>query len=104
MKPEEIRQKREEAGWTRQTFAELIGAPASAIYKWEKGLSQPSRKNLKRLEDVFSSKADSGAGNDSEEVQHLRQRISDLENLVASKEETIQILKEFLDKKRSSTN
>ena len=98
MKPEEIRQKREEAGWTPQTFAELLGAPTSAIYKWEKGHSRPSKKNQKRLEEVFSG-SDSGAGNDSEEVQHLRQRISDLENLVAAKEDTIQILKEFLDKK-----
>ena len=65
MKPEEIRQKREEAGWTRQTFAELVGAPTSAIFKCEKGHSRPSRKNLKRLEDVFYGSADSGAGNDS---------------------------------------
>ena len=104
MKPEEIRQKREEAGWSQQELAEKVGAPSSSVYKWEKGMSRPSKNNQKRLEDVFSSKADSGAGNDSEEVQHLRQRISDLENLVASKEDTIQILKEFLDKKRSSTN
>ena len=71
MKPEEIRQKREESGWSRQELAEKIDAPASGIYKWEKGHSRPSKKNLKRLEDVFNGSADSGAGNDSEEVQHL---------------------------------
>ena len=103
MKPEEIRQKREEAGWSQQELAEKVSAPSSSVYKWEKGMSRPSKNNQKRLEDVFSSKADSGAGNDSEYIKHLRQRISDLENLVASKEDTIQILKEFYIK-RSSTN
>ena len=53
MKPEEIRQKREESGWSRQELAEKIDAPASGIYKWEKGHSRPSKKNLKRLEDDF---------------------------------------------------
>ena len=94
MEPEEIRRKREEAGWTRQTFAELIGAPTSAIYKWEKGHSRPSRKNLKRLEDVFSGK-DSGAGNHSDD-QHLRQRIIDLEARLEDKDKNIALLEDAL--------
>ena len=95
MEPEEIRRKREEAGWTRQTFAELIGAPTSAIYKWEKGHSRPSRKNLKRLEDVFSGK-DSGAGNNHSDDQHLRQRIIDLEARLEDKDKNIALLEDAL--------
>ena len=98
MKPEEIRQKREDAGWTRQTFAELVGAPTSAIYKWEKGHSRPSKKNLKRLEDVFNGSADSGAGNASGENEYLHKRIADLEALVASQEKTIEAFRTALER------
>ena len=98
MEPDEIRQKREEAGWTRQTFAELVGAPTSAIYKWEKGRSRPSKKNLKRLEDVFSGKIDSGAEKASGENDYLQKRIADLEALVASQEKTIATLRTALEK------
>jgi len=96
MEPAEIRRKREEAGWTRQTFAELVGAPTSAVYKWEKGTSKPSPRNRKRLEEVFSGSTNSGPGNDSEEVQHLRQRIVDLEGRLADKGKNIALLEEAL--------
>ena len=102
MEPEEIRRKREEAGWTRQTFAELVGAPTSAVYKWEKGTSKPSPRNRKRLEEVFSGSTNSGAGNDSEEVQHLRQRIVDLEGRLADKEKNIALLEEALSIAKST--
>jgi len=96
MEPEEIRQKREDAGWTRQTFAELVGAPTSAIYKWEKGHSRPSKKNLKRLEDVFNGSADSGADNALGENKYLHKRIADLEALVESQKQTIELQAEAL--------
>ena len=98
MKPEEIRQKREDAGWTRQTFAELVGAPTSAIYKWEKGHSNPSKKNLKRLEDVFNGSVDSGAKIASGENEYLHKRIADLEALVASQEKTIEAFRTALER------
>tara|TARA_R100000808_G_scaffold6538_2_gene19411 strand:- start:614 stop:922 length:309 start_codon:yes stop_codon:yes gene_type:complete len=98
MDADEIRDQREKAGWSRQELAEKIDAPASGIYKWEKGHSRPSKKNLKRLEDVFNGSADSGAGNASGENEYLHKRIADLEALVASQEKTIEAFRTALER------
>tara|TARA_Y100001938_G_C7983488_1_gene375645 strand:- start:468 stop:776 length:309 start_codon:yes stop_codon:yes gene_type:complete len=98
MKPEEIRQRRENLGWSQQELAEKVGAPSSSVYKWEKGMSRPSRNNQKRLEDVFNGTADSGAVNASGINEYLHKRIADLEALVASQEKTIEAFRTALER------
>ena len=93
-----IRQARQANGWSQQELAEKVGAPASSVYKWEKGMSKPSKSNQKRLEDVFNGSVDSGAKTASEENEYLHKRIADLEALVASQEKTIEAFRTALER------
>ena len=48
-----IRQLREEWGWSQLDLAVQIGASASAVYKWERGLAVPHPKYQRRLAALF---------------------------------------------------
>ena len=51
--PEKLKQKREELGLEQQELAELIGVSKQAYFKWEKGLSKPTKANIAKLEKVL---------------------------------------------------
>lgn len=50
--PDKLKQKREELGLEQQELAELIGVSKQAYFKWEKGLSKPTKANIAKLEKV----------------------------------------------------
>ena len=50
--PEKLKQKREELGLEQQELAERIGVSKQAYFKWEKGLSKPTKANIAKLEKV----------------------------------------------------
>ena len=52
-KPDKLKQKREELGLEQQELAELIGVSKQAYFKWEKGLSKPTKANIAKLEKVL---------------------------------------------------
>lgn len=51
--PDKLKQKREELGLEQQELAELIGVSKQAYFKWEKGLSKPTKANISKLEKVL---------------------------------------------------
>ncbi|OFN53841.1 MULTISPECIES: helix-turn-helix domain-containing protein [unclassified Streptococcus] len=51
--PDKLKQKREELGLEQQELAELIGVSKQAYFKWEKGLSKPTKANIIKLEKVL---------------------------------------------------
>lgn len=51
--PDKLKQKREELGLEQQELAELIGVSKQAYFKWEKGLSKPTKVNIAKLEKVL---------------------------------------------------
>lgn len=51
--PDKLKQKREELGLEQQELAELIGVSKQAYFKWEKGLSKPTKVNIAKLEEVL---------------------------------------------------
>lgn len=51
--PDKLKQKREELGLEQQELAELIGVSKQAYFKWEKGLSKPTKANIAKLEKVL---------------------------------------------------
>ncbi|VHG71055.1 putative transcriptional regulator [Streptococcus pyogenes] len=51
--PDKLKQKREELGLDQQELAELIGVSKQAYFKWEKGLSKPTKVNIAKLEKVL---------------------------------------------------
>ena len=51
--PEKLKQKREELGLEQQELAERIGVSKHAYFKWEKGLSKPTKANIAKLEKVL---------------------------------------------------
>lgn len=55
--PDKLKQKREELGLEQQELAELIGVSKQAYFKWEKGLSKPTKANIDRLEKVLKVSA-----------------------------------------------
>ncbi len=50
---DKLKQKREELGLNQQELAELIGVSKQAYFKWEKGLSKPTKANIAKLENVL---------------------------------------------------
>jgi len=96
MKKEEIKAARKKLGLTLQEVAQKVGAPYSAVYRWEKGDNKPSARNLKRLEDLFAGKL--SEKEESSEIGYLRMRVADLEALVASQEKTLEIFRTALEK------
>jgi len=96
MKPDEIKAERTRLGLTLQELAQKIGAPYSAVYRWEHGDNKPSARNQKRLIDLFAGKLpESEEGN---EKDYLRKRIEDLEAMVASQEKTLEVFRTALEK------
>mgnify|MGYP000869136910 FL=1 len=53
--PDKLKQKREELGLEQQELAELIGVSKQAYFKWEKGLSKPTKVNIAKLEKVLKN-------------------------------------------------
>lgn len=51
--PEKLKQKREELGLEQQELAERIGVSKQAYFKWEKGLSKPTKANIAKLEKIL---------------------------------------------------
>ena len=51
--PEKLKQIREELGLEQQELAERIGVSKQAYFKWEKGLSKPTKANIAKLEKVL---------------------------------------------------
>ena len=51
--PEKLKQKREELGLEQQELAKIIGVSKQAYFKWEKGLSKPTKANIAKLEKVL---------------------------------------------------
>lgn len=51
--PEKLKQKREEFGLEQQELAKLIGVSKQAYFKWEKGISEPTKANLDKLEEIL---------------------------------------------------
>lgn len=56
---DKLKQKREELGLDQQELAELIGVSKQAYFKWEKGLSKPTKANIAKLERVLKVPAGS---------------------------------------------
>ena len=48
-----IRQLREDRGWTQLALAVRAGVDPSMVYRWERGLTRPSRHNVLRLARLF---------------------------------------------------
>lgn len=90
----DIKNKRLALKFSQKDLAEKLGVPTNTVYKWEKGLLNPSKKNLERLEAVFS-----GQELDIQtDVQSLKQRIKDLERIIDAKDELIDVYKKALEK------
>jgi len=90
----EIKKNRTAMNLSQKDLAEKLGVPTNTVYKWEKGLLNPSKKNLERLEAVFS-----GQELDIQtDVQSLKQRIKDLERIIDAKDELIDVYKKALER------
>jgi putative transcriptional regulator len=48
-----IRQLRQERGWTQADLADRLGVSASAVWKWERGLTRPRWPHLRDLVLLF---------------------------------------------------
>lgn len=51
--PDKLKAKRQELCLRQQDIAEQLGISKQAYSKWEKGLSQPTKTNLTKLEDLL---------------------------------------------------
>ena len=93
-----IKAERNRLGLTLQEVAEKVGAPYSAVYRWEKGQNKPSARNLKRLQDLFAGKLSENPESNESEVEYLRKRVADLEAMLASQEKTLAVFRTALEK------
>jgi len=94
MKPDEIREARMALGLTVQDVSKKLGAPYSAVHRWEKGENRPSAKYIAALRDLFDGKQTAG---EKSEVDFLKQRIADLEKQLEDQREIINVFKAALE-------
>jgi len=94
MKPNEIREARMALGLTVQDVSKKLGAPYSAVHRWEKGENRPSAKYIASLRDLFDGKQTAG---EKSEVDFLKQRIADLEKQLEDQREIINVFKAALE-------
>ena len=94
MKPNEIREARMALGLTVQDVSKKLGAPYSAVHRWEKGENRPSAKYIAALRDLFDGKQTAG---EKTEVDFLKQRIADLEKQLEDQREIINVFKAALE-------
>tara|TARA_S200002703_G_scaffold149213_1_gene146562 strand:+ start:1236 stop:1571 length:336 start_codon:yes stop_codon:yes gene_type:complete len=94
MEPNEIRKARMERGLTIQEVSDKIGAPYSAVHRWEMGKNKPSAKYISALTRLLND-GDLGE-TEASEVDFLKKRILDLEALVESQKQTIELQAEAL--------
>ena len=94
MEPNDIRKARMERGLTIQEVSDKIGAPYSAVHRWEMGKNKPSAKYISALTRLLNG-GDLGETEVSE-VDFLKKRISDLEALTESQKQTIELQREAL--------
>jgi len=94
MKPNEIREARMALGLTVQDVSKKLGAPYSAVHRWEKGENRPSAKYIAALRDLFDGKQTAG---EKLEVDFLKQRIADLEKQLEDQREIINVFKAALE-------
>ena len=48
-----IREYREKQGLSQKELAEALGIDQSAVSNWERGISEPTAFNIRRLADLF---------------------------------------------------
>lgn len=77
-----------------QELAEKVGAPYSAIFRWEKGQNKPSSKNLVKLKKLFAGE---DVLDESSETRYLKNRIVDLEKQIEDQREIINVFKNALE-------
>lgn len=94
MNPKEIREARMALGLTVQDVSKKLGAPYSAVHRWEKGENKPSAKYIAALRDLFDGKQTAG---EKSEVDFLKQRIADLEKQLEDQREIINVFKAALE-------
>ena len=94
MNPKEIREARMALGLTVQDVSKKLGAPYSAVHRWEKGENRPSAKYIAALRDLFDGKQTAG---EKTEVDFLKQRIADLEKQLEDQREIINVFKAALE-------
>lgn len=51
-----LRKMRKSAGYTLKQIAENLGVELNSVHNWEKGLSAPRKKNIKKLENLLGVK------------------------------------------------
>tara|TARA_S200002703_G_scaffold159044_1_gene171235 strand:- start:1225 stop:1596 length:372 start_codon:yes stop_codon:yes gene_type:complete len=94
MEATEIRAAREALGLTVQDVSKKLGAPYSAVHRWEKGENRPSAKYVAALRDLFDGKQ---TAVEKSEVDFLKQRIADLETQLEDQREIINVFKAALE-------
>lgn len=50
---EKIREYRERRGMTQKELAEALGVDQSAVSNWERGISEPTAFNIRRISDIL---------------------------------------------------
>ena len=50
---EDIRKERQKLGLTLEETAHLLGVAVASLYRWEKGVVEPSRLTLRGIEGMF---------------------------------------------------
>jgi len=96
LEPSEIRRARMERGLTIQEVSDKIGAPYSAVHRWEMGKNKPSAKYISALTRLLKNGVE--GEKEMSEVDYYKKRISDLEALVESQEKTIATFRTALEK------
>tara|TARA_B100001939_G_scaffold171535_1_gene147842 strand:+ start:1298 stop:1579 length:282 start_codon:yes stop_codon:yes gene_type:complete len=84
---QELIERRRELRWSVNEVARRLGMPYTTVYKWEKGINHPTRRNMELWEQVLENRQEA----DSQETEYLKM-------LVKSQQEQIEMLKSEIER------
>ena len=90
MNIQELIERRRELRWSVNEVARRLRMPYTTVYKWEKGINHPTRRNMELWEQVLENKQEA----DSQETEYLKM-------LVKSQQEQIEMLKSEIERLRN---
>ncbi|AWW32142.1 hypothetical protein DN752_19465 [Echinicola strongylocentroti] len=82
--PEQIKNARENKGWSQSELAKYLGVSTQSVSKWELGKSEPKGENFKQLKDLFGIKKSSGILSDPNIsiYKNLQNELSDIKKYI----------------------
>lgn len=96
---DKLRELRENAKLTQESFGEMFGVTSNAVYSWEKGKTQPSIEIIKEISKYYGVSVDYLFGFTQEDMTKIKQlnQVAREAGLIKGEDMTMEEFKKAID-------